>query len=71
MDQREQVIESIRNEKTRVLVCTDVLSRGLDLPSVDHVIQFNFATDFTSYLHRIGRTARANSPGKGKTLYIQ
>ena len=49
----------------QLLVGTDLLSRGLDLP-VSFVVQFSFAQDATSFLHRVGRTARAGQPGSGK-----
>nr|CCA18615.1 DEAD/DEAH box RNA helicase putative [Albugo laibachii Nc14]CCA20571.1 DEAD/DEAH box RNA helicase putative [Albugo laibachii Nc14] len=49
----------------KTIICTDIASRGLDTLSVGHVIQFEFARDAISYIHRIGRTARAGHPGKG------
>jgi superfamily II DNA/RNA helicase len=47
----------------RVLICTDVASRGLDTVNVRHVIQADFANDVVTHLHRIGRTARAGREG--------
>jgi superfamily II DNA/RNA helicase len=47
----------------RVLVCTDLVARGLDVPQVSHVIMFDFPLNALDYLHRIGRTARASSAG--------
>lgn len=49
----------------KTIICTDIASRGLDTLSVGHVIQFEFARDAISYIHRTGRTARAGHPGKG------
>ena len=49
-------------------MCTDLAARGLDLPRVDHVIQFDFATDVVSHLHRIGRAARAGAAGRATSL---
>ena len=46
-----------------MLVCTDVAARGLDLPLVNHVIMYDMPRDFTTYIHRAGRTARAGKPG--------
>lgn len=43
---------------SQVLVCTDVAARGLDTINVEHVIQYDVATDAASYLHRLGRTGR-------------
>jgi superfamily II DNA/RNA helicase len=48
----------------RVLVCTDLAARGLDIEEVDHVVQFDFADNVVQHLHRLGRTARAGRPGR-------
>eukprot|EP00798_Chlamydomonas_sp_ICE-L_P007804 gene7804-1001_t len=55
--------------KPRVLVCTDAAARGLDLPGVTHVIQADFAPNAIDFLHRIGRTGRADSSGKVTSHY--
>lgn len=52
----------------RVLVCTDIASRGLDTIMVDHVILFDFPLNVIDYLHRVGRTARVGRPGKVTAL---
>jgi superfamily II DNA/RNA helicase len=67
---RLEALAAFRAEKgaLRVLVTTDLLSRGTDL-SVDHVIQFDFARTPVSYLHRVGRTARAGKPGHVTNFY--
>jgi len=52
------------NAETGTLVCTDVAARGLDIPEVDWIIQFDPATDPTEYIHRVGRTARGSKGGR-------
>lgn len=58
-----------RDEGTQVLVCTDLASRGLDLPHVSHVINFDFPRTNADYLHRAGRAGRAGRPGFVTSLY--
>ncbi|GAB2280412.1 hypothetical protein Dimus_015045 [Dionaea muscipula] len=58
-------------ERGGVLVCTDAVARGLDIPNVTHVIQAEFATSAVDFLHRVGRTARAGHPGLVTSLYSE
>lgn len=51
----------------QVLVATDLMARGLDTRLVSHVVQLEFARDSVTFLHRLGRTARAAEGGQGKT----
>jgi len=63
-DKRAAVLNKFEDNKFNYLICTDVLSRGLDLSKVAYIVQFDFATSAVVYLHRVGRTARAGSSGK-------
>ncbi|MEX1098880.1 MAG: DEAD/DEAH box helicase, partial [Bacteriovoracaceae bacterium] len=60
---RERALSNFKAQKTRVLVATDIAARGIDIPEVSHVINFNPPEDPKSYVHRIGRTARAGREG--------
>ncbi len=60
---RDRVLTKFRNEEIRVLVATDVAQRGLDIDSVESVINFNIPKDPEDYVHRIGRTGRAGRSG--------
>ncbi|CAI7574074.1 unnamed protein product [Penicillium bialowiezense] len=62
-DQREAALASVRNGSTDVLVATDLAGRGIDVPDVSLVVNFNMATSIESYTHRIGRTGRAGKSG--------
>ncbi|EPZ51955.1 DEAD/DEAH box helicase [Bacteriovorax sp. BAL6_X] len=66
--QRNQSIEDFTNGKIRVLVATDIASRGIDIDAVDMVINYNMPEDATYYVHRIGRTARAQREGSALSL---
>ena len=65
-EERVGVVRGFREGGLRVLVCTDLVSRGLDLPGVAAVVQFDFPGNSAHYLHRAGRTARAGREGKGQ-----
>jgi superfamily II DNA/RNA helicase len=65
---REQALRAFRNGKVDVLVCTDVAARGIDVDNVTHVINYQTPDDEKTYLHRIGRTARAGNSGTAVTL---
>ena len=62
--QRESVIRRLREEQVEIVVATDVAARGLDIEHISHVINFDIPNDPESYVHRIGRTARAGRTGK-------
>ena len=67
-NKRTQTLEKLRNEKTQVLVATDVAARGLDVKNVTHIYNYDVPGSSTEYIHRIGRTARAGENGKAITL---
>mmetsp|Transcript_36985 Transcript_36985/g.90193 ORF Transcript_36985/g.90193 Transcript_36985/m.90193 type:complete len:681 (-) Transcript_36985:713-2755(-) len=61
--EREHALAQFRAGRTRILVATDVAARGLDIPNVAHVINYDFPSDIDNYVHRIGRTGRAGRKG--------
>jgi len=65
---REDVLRGFRAKRTRMLVATDVLSRGIDIKDIDIVINYDVPGDAEDYVHRVGRTARAASSGLAITL---
>ncbi len=66
---RNQVIARFNDaKKAFILVCTDVAARGLDIPGVTHVYNYDLPNDSKQYIHRIGRTARAGSDGKAVNI---
>lgn len=67
-DQREEVLRGFRSKRTRILVATDVMSRGIDIKEINMVINYDAPRDAEDYVHRIGRTARANTQGEAYTL---
>ena len=66
--QRDSVTEAFRAGKLRILVATDVASRGLDINAVTHIINHNIPEDPATYFHRIGRTARMDAEGTAISL---
>ena len=63
-NKREQLLEQFKQGKKRVLVATDVAARGLHIPAVSHVVNYDLPHDAEDYVHRIGRTARAGASGE-------
>lgn len=67
-NEREEVLMKFRSKRVRILVATDVLSRGIDIQDISLVINFDVPNAPEDYVHRVGRTARANTKGEAITL---
>jgi len=67
-NEREQTLKRFRLGKIKVLVCTDVAARGLDVRDLTHVINYSLPREIDSYVHRIGRTGRRGESGKALSL---
>src|SRR5690554_3202142 len=67
-EEREEVLRRFKNKRLRILVATDIISRGIDIDSIDLVINYDVPNDPEDYVHRVGRTARAKSTGVALTL---
>ncbi|MBN2172541.1 MAG: DEAD/DEAH box helicase [Bacteroidales bacterium] len=66
--ERNEVLSRFKAKETRVLIATDVLSRGIDIKDINLVINYDVPGDAEDYVHRVGRTARANTTGVAITL---
>jgi ATP-dependent RNA helicase RhlE len=66
--QRQKALKNFKEDRVKVLVATDVAARGLDIPNVSHVINFDIPHTYEDYIHRIGRTGRAGNLGKALTF---
>ncbi|XP_059646443.1 DEAD-box ATP-dependent RNA helicase 37-like [Cornus florida] len=67
--EREQALRSFKSGNTPILVATDVAARGLDIPHVAHVVNFDLPNDIDDYVHRIGRTGRAGKTGLATAFF--
>jgi superfamily II DNA/RNA helicase len=67
-DQRGEVLRKFKNKNLQILIATDILSRGIDIDSIGLVINFDVPRDAEDYIHRVGRTARAESTGIALTF---
>ncbi|MCU0774236.1 MAG: DEAD/DEAH box helicase [Ideonella sp.] len=65
---RNRVLQGLRNRQLRILVATDVAARGIDVPTISHVINYGLPMKEEDYVHRIGRTGRAGRSGLAVTL---
>ncbi|MDP4683893.1 MAG: DEAD/DEAH box helicase [Crocinitomicaceae bacterium] len=67
-EQREEILRGFRSKRIRIVVATDVMSRGIDIKEINLVINYDTPFDAEDYVHRVGRTARANTKGEAITL---
>merc|ERR1712165_522390 len=65
---RHKAVEQFRNRQKDVFVATDVASKGLDFPKIEHVINYDMPDDIENYIHRIGRTGRGGAKGRATAL---
>ena len=65
---REETLQKFKDQYLDVLVCTNVMARGIDIEGVKHVINFDCPNTLNDYIHRIGRTGRAGRKGKATTF---
>lgn len=70
-DKREEVLRDFRSKRIRILVATNVMSRGIDVKEINMVVNYDVPHDAEDYVHRVGRTARVNAKGEAITLVIQ
>ena len=66
--QRQRILRSFKEDQINILLATDVASRGLDIDNVSHVINYDLPETYEDYIHRIGRTGRANKKGIALTF---
>ncbi|MFA6254202.1 MAG: DEAD/DEAH box helicase [Candidatus Paceibacterota bacterium] len=66
--QRQRALSQFKENRSQILVATDVAARGLDIPNVSHVINYELPATYEDYIHRIGRTGRAGKAGKALTF---
>ena len=67
-DQRKEVLREFKNREVQILVATDIVSRGIDIDNISLIINYNVPSDAEDYVHRVGRTARADKTGVAITL---
>ena len=67
-NQRQRALKLFKDSRINVLVATDVAARGLDIPDVSHVINYELPVTYEDYIHRIGRTGRGGKTGKALTF---
>ncbi|KAJ6630973.1 P-loop containing nucleoside triphosphate hydrolase protein [Mycena sp. CBHHK59/15] len=66
--ERKSILDKFRAQEIQILVCSDLISRGIDISHVSHVVSYDVPVDMRKYVHRVGRTARAGRAGDAWTL---
>ncbi|KAJ7585027.1 DEAD-domain-containing protein [Mycena floridula] len=66
--ERRTILEKFKTQEIQILVCSDLISRGIDISHVSHVVSYDVPVDMRKYVHRVGRTARAGRSGDAWTL---
>ncbi|KAE9553034.1 hypothetical protein FO519_003753 [Halicephalobus sp. NKZ332] len=69
--QKDKVLDEVRAKKIFILICTELIGRGIDLPTVNLVINFDLPSSIVNYIHRVGRTGRAGKTGKAITYFTE
>lgn len=67
----KKLLRSFGAGDTKILIASDAASRGLDIPDISHVVNYDMPSNLISYVHRVGRTARANKTGEAWTLFTK
>ena len=67
--ERERALDTFRTGRTPIMVATAVAARGLDIPNVTHVVNYDLPSDVDDYVHRIGRTGRAGNTGRSTAFF--
>ncbi len=67
--EREEALRDFRSGRSRVLVATSVAARGLDIPKVKHVVNYDLPSSIEEYVHRIGRTGRIGNKGMATAFF--
>ncbi|KRH94698.1 ATP-dependent RNA helicase [Pseudoloma neurophilia] len=70
-EEKNQVIRDFKEGRFNILICTDILARGIDIPEVENIVNFDMPKNGKEYVHRIGRTARKNLSGNSITMVTQ
>jgi superfamily II DNA/RNA helicase len=66
--ERENAVASLASGRVQAIIATDVAARGIDIPNITHVINYDVPQTYDTYIHRIGRTGRADKKGKALTF---